>query len=170
MSKLIFLGGTLKTIDKMAARPIMHDEHLDVAILQVKDIRLERCLPYTCLKFETAPPEMLCIMGFLGRDFKRSKADSTLRPKPYLFTGTTKHLDSERVGISHQRRGRATATGTVEMAPIPRGLSGTMMVSSTGLLRNKVEIFGVFTEERLEHGYIFGSHINALLPLLDKLD
>lgn len=169
MSKLIFLWGTLNTIEEMAESQIIHDERMDVAILHIKSIPLERCLPYTCLKFETAPPEALSIMGFLERDFRRSKADSTLAPKPYIYTGKSMPIDHEHLGISHWRRGRTTATGAVEFAPIPRGLSGTLMVSATALLTDKVQVFGVFTEEKLEHGYVFGSHINALKPLLQRL-
>lgn len=168
-SKQIFVGGELKTIQEVAASPIIEDQRLDLSILHMKDVPHERCLPYTCLKFQSVPPKMLSIMGFLERDFRRSKLESTLTPKPFIYTDKLKPLDEEFIGITYLRRGRTTATGLSELAPIPRGLSGTMMVSATALLRETVEVFGVFTDERREQGYVFGSHINALQPLMQRL-
>lgn len=169
-SKQIFVGDSLKSVAELAFSPIISDEKMDAAILFIKVITVDQCLPYTCLKFGETIPESLSIMGFLERDFRRSKTESTLRPKPYIFTGKTIPLDNPHIGISHRRRGRTTDTGTAEFAPIPRGLSGTLMVSATGLLRDEVAIFGVFTEERLEEGYVFGSSIDVLLPMMEKLN
>jgi hypothetical protein len=169
LKKQVHVGDGLKALGELKVSRIADDQELDLAAVHITGFTLDRCLAYTTLRFDEAPPNALSIIGFLERDFRRSKEESALRPKPYIYTGTTKELDPKHVGIKHPRRGRITGTKKIEMAPIPRGLSGTAMVSPTALLRRKVEIFGVFTEQRLEQGYVFGAHITELQPLLDGL-
>lgn len=169
LKKLVHVGDGLEAIGALKASAIADNQELDLAAVHITGFPVDLCLAYTALRFDEAPPGSMSITGFLARDFRRSKEESTLRPKPYLYTGTTKQLAGGLIGINHERRGRATGTEKVEMAPIPRGLSGTAMVSSTALLRNKVEIFGVFTEQHLDKGYVSGTHIAALQPLLNEL-
>jgi hypothetical protein len=117
--------------------------------MHVRGFEPARCLPYTALQFDAPPPDMITIVGFLVRDFHRSKADSTLRPKPYCYTNLMVDLDTQHVGMKYTNRAITTDTGKNEMAPIPRGLSGTLMVSTPALLLKQIKVIGVFTDERL---------------------
>lgn len=168
-AKQIHVDGDLRLLRDVSLSRIESNKELDVAIMHVGCFDPKRCLPYTGLQFATPLPGMISIVGFLARDFHRSKSDSVLMPKPYCYTNNKIDLEPQFVGLKYTNRGITTETGRNEMAPIPRGLSGTLMVSTPALLLKKVNVIGVFTEERLSEGHVFGTHVSALCPLMDSL-
>ena len=106
LKKQVHVGDGLKAIGELKASRIVENQELDLAAVHITGFPLDRCLPYTALHFDEAPPKTLSIIGFLARDFRRSKEESVLRPKPHLYTGKTKELDPKHIGIVHPRRGR----------------------------------------------------------------
>jgi hypothetical protein len=71
--------------------------------------------------------------------------------------------------MTYTNRAITTDTQKNEMAPIPRGLSGTLMVSTAALLLGQIKVFGVFTEERLSEARVVGTHVLALAGLMKSL-
>ena len=112
---------------------------------------------------------MISIVGFLARDFRRSKTESTLRPKPYCYTNLRVDVGPQRVGVKYTNRAITTGTQKNELAPIPGGLSGTLMVSTSALLLGQIKVFGAFTEQRLSEPHVFGTHVLALGGLMKSL-
>jgi hypothetical protein len=167
--KQVHIGGRLRQLNELRISRIADNHDFDVALVHVDDFNLDRCLRYTALQFDAPPPQSITIFGFLERDFRRSEIEETLWPKPYLYTNSYKDAGHQRVGMEYTNRAVTTDTGKNEMAPIPRGLSGTVMLSTTALLTTQVKICGVFTEERLSDAYVFGTHVSVLLPLMESL-
>jgi hypothetical protein len=83
-----------------------------------------------------------------------------------LYTNLRAQTGPKHIAIKYTNRAISTATGQKETAPIPGGLSGTLMVSTPDLLLNKIKVFGVFTEERLSKAIVFGTHVAALHKLM----
>jgi hypothetical protein len=169
LTKQLHLDGDLRTLGEVSDSEIADDHDLDVAIMHVRGFDLARCLPHAALQFDASPPSLISLVGFLARDFHRSKTESMLKPKPYCYTNLRADVGPQSIGMTYTNRAITTDTQKNEMVPIPRGLSGTLMVSTAALLLGQVKVFGVFTEERLIEARIFGTHVFALEGLMKSL-
>jgi hypothetical protein len=169
LAKQVHLDGDLRTLGEISDSEIADNHDLDVAIMHVRGFDPARCLPYTALQFNASPPRMISLVGFLARDFHRSKTESTLKPKPYCCTNLQVDVGPQRIGMKYTNRAMTTDTQKNEMAPIPRGLSGTLMVSTSALLLKQIKVFGIFTDERLSEAHVFGTHVLALDGLMKSL-
>lgn len=168
-SKQIFVGNELVRLGDVATSTIACDQDLDVAIVHVSGFEPDRLLPFSALQFRNGPPELLTLVGYLARDFERKVYAETLLPAPFCYTNQKFAMSPEFVGISYPNRAITTDTGQSELTPIPRGLSGTLMLDSAALLLGEIKVYGVFTDERMHQAHIFGTHIDALESLFDKL-
>jgi hypothetical protein len=169
LAKQVHLDGDLRTLGELSDSAIADDHDVDVAITHVRGFDITRCLPYTALQFDVPLPSAITLVGFLARDFHRSKIEATVMPKPYCYTNVQVDVGPQRIGIKYTNRAIATDTRRNEQAPIPRGLSGTLMVSSPALLLGQIKVLGVFTEERLSQAHVFGTRISALNGLMKSL-
>ncbi|TCQ71311.1 hypothetical protein EDF68_1285 [Ochrobactrum sp. BH3] len=167
--KKIYVEDQLVELNTVATSTIACTQNLDVAIVHVSGFRNDRALPYSVLQFNKTPPDRLTLVGFLARDFKRDISAETLRPAPFCYTNTKYAWSSEFVGISYPNRAITTDTGQREFSPIPRGLSGTLMLDAVSMLLGQIKVYGVFTDERMHEAHVFGTHIDALDSLFDKL-
>jgi hypothetical protein len=169
LAKQIHLDGDLRTLGEIVDSEIADHHDLDVAIMHVRGFDLARCLPYTALQFNASYPGIISLVGFLARDFHRSKTESTLKPQPYCYTNLRVDVGPERIGMKYANRAITTDTQKHEMAPIPRGLSGTFMLSTSALLLGQIKVFGVFTDARLNEAHVYGTHVSALDELMKSL-
>lgn len=78
LTKQVHIGDGLKAIEELKISRITDNEELDLSAVHITGFPLDRCLPYTALRFDEAPPEALSIIGFLARDFRRSKEEGVL--------------------------------------------------------------------------------------------
>ncbi|MER9414054.1 trypsin-like peptidase domain-containing protein [Mesorhizobium sp. M0589] len=168
-TKSIFDGNELRSLDVVARSQVACNQELDIAVVHVEGFASNRALPYSALQFNEPALGMVSIVGYLARDHRRSLLDSTLRPKPFCHTDVAVDVGPELVGVKYQNRVIATKSGQRELSPIPLGLSGGPMLDASALVLNQVKVCGVFTEERLSEGYVFGTHISALAALMQSL-
>ena len=169
MLKKVHLGNDLVALSEVAGSNLISNQDQDVAAIHVLGFPSDRCLPYTALQFDTPLPGVVSIVGFLLRDFRRSALSSEVKPKPFCYTNSQIELPGEFLGLKYTNRAINTVSGERELAPVPRGLSGTVMLNTAALLLGEIKVAGIFTEERLAKSYVFGSKIRNLQPLLDEL-
>ncbi|MES0100517.1 hypothetical protein [Mesorhizobium sp. M0019] len=167
--KQIFADGALKPLGQVTRSEVAFTKEMDVAIAHVDGFEPRRVLPYTALQIGLPAPERVSIVGYLARDFHRSGADTILRPKPFCYSGTKVELGPQLVGVRYNKRAVTTKNGQLELAPIPRGVSGAPMLNTAALLLNQVRVCGVFTDERMSDAHVFGTHADVLPPLMQTL-
>lgn len=167
--KQVFADGALKPLGQVTRSKVAFTKEMDVAIAQVDGFAPSRVLPYTALQIGVPAPERVSIVGYLARDFRRSAADTVLRPKPFCYSGAKVDLEPQLVGVRYNKRAVTTESCQLELAPIPRGLSGAPMINTAALLLNHVKICGVFTDERMSDAYVFGTHADVLPFLMQEL-
>ena len=167
--KNVFVGGQLLPLSEIALSNVVENTEFDIAMLHLDRFLISDCLPYTALMPEGPPPSMVTIARFLSRDFRRAASESKLAPSPYSYTNKTVEADVNHVAVLYTNRGISTKSLERELTPIPRGLSGTAMVSVPSLLLGEVKVIGVFTDERLSESHVFGTHIAVVTRLLNDL-
>jgi len=52
---------------------------MDDKVVDWKGLKALR-IPYTALQFNASPPDVISLVEFLARDFRRSKIEATLEP------------------------------------------------------------------------------------------
>jgi hypothetical protein len=92
------------------------------------------------------PASIITVGGYLARDFKRQ--DGELRPKPWIYSNVAIPNNADLVSLRYpKRRNVFSRTGKAAVSPIPRGKSGGPMLSTFDLIRGKVSIVGIFTDQ-----------------------
>lgn len=168
--KQVHVDNGLVPLDNVLIGKILSNQQTDIAVFYAQGFDADRAIPYSALQFNKHQPDMITVVGYLARDFRRNRSDETLRPKPLSHSDKSVSKGSEKVAVRYLNRAISSDTGLRQLAPIPRGLSGTVMLNTTSLLLQKLEVYGVFTDEKLDEGYVFGSHVDKVQELLHKLD
>lgn len=164
------LMGELRELGDICTGKLANSQVDDVAIAQITPFIRGRCLSLTNLAFSGHNTKFVTIGGFLSRDFKRSRSKEILAPKPYIYTGRRLAPEGNLVKVEYLNRATTTATGKNELAPVPRGLSGTFMLSTIDLILGKLKVLGIFTDGHLDQGHVFGAPTSAIQSLFESAD
>lgn len=161
--KAIHLNGAFVNFDALS---LSEPSDRDLAATYLDDLGLERCLLESSIADDGELPALLTMGGYLARDFKRE--GDVLSPAPRIYTNRSRKLGSGFVGLSYpKRRNIYSDTGAPAVAPKPSGLSGGPIVDTAALMRGRVKIVGVFTEQAA--GEARGEDLNGLAVMLAAL-
>ena len=167
--KFLFVNGRLKQISCCNTSDVFKIEEHDLCAIQVNDFSIDQCFNFPVLQTQISTTDQLSVLGYLARDFRRNAREETLRPSPFLYTNSYFDCKAGYVGITYNSRSTSTHSNGKVRPPIPRGLSGGPIFRAHKLLLNQVEIVGVFTEERISEGYVFGEEVQKVIELLKAI-
>ncbi|UDF04041.1 hypothetical protein [Asticcacaulis sp. AND118] len=161
--KLFFVKGVLKSVGDLTFAQIYGADGFDLACVRLPELALEDGMPWEWLQLFDKP-KYISVVGYLARDFKRSRHARTLRPKPYLYSNKCRKLTSLSVVMEYPKsKNRIAVTRKRAMAPVPRGVSGGPMLRAEKMLTGRVEVVGVFTD------YVDGTGIGVPTAIVRRV-
>jgi hypothetical protein len=163
----VLVGGDLRRLEDLRWSSIEYDPEHDIAAVFLNDFSLNRCLPQSSLDISRVP-KAATVMGYLARDFKRSKTEGRVSPRVSIYANKVHSLDEGTVRFHYPRKRNVDASsGRPVVAPIPRGLSGGPIVDTARLYEGEVRVVGVFCG--LANGFAYGAGASKVKALLDNL-
>jgi hypothetical protein len=165
--KAVLLAGGLRQIGDLQAPGVFSSPAFDLASVELKGEERRQALTPAHFHAGTGRPTFITICGYLARDFRRKLSESTLAPRPFIYSNYSTATPRGFIGLRYPKcRNRDTKTRQLVMTPTPRGLSGGPMLDSIALAQGQLQIVGIFTDKPNGKGIAFGEVAAKVLAML----
>lgn len=165
--KAVMLADSLRQIGDLQAPNVFSSPLSDLALVELKDDERRQALTPAHFHAGTGRPTFITICGYLARDFRRKLTESTLAPRPFIYSNYSTAMPHGFIGLRYpKRRNRDTKTRQLAVTPTPRGLSGGPMLDSIALAQGQLQIVGIFTDKPNGKGIAFGEVAAKVLAML----
>lgn len=142
--KSVFVDGGLRYLDDLRWSTIGSVSGYDLAAIYLAAFPVARCLPQQSVQ-PVGDPKLVTLVGYLARDFNRSRSESRLVNRPSVYTNKVRSVADDIISFHYPRKKNLdTASAERVVAPIPHGLSGGPLLDTRRLMKGEAQVVGVF--------------------------
>jgi hypothetical protein len=115
--KVFFVNGVLHSVGDLRRNHIYGAEGLDLACVRLPEMPFEKGMSPEWM-LPTDEPTHISVMGYLARDFKRSRKSRTLRPAPRLYSNQCRKLTSTSIVMEYPKSRNRIVNGGVKVGHV----------------------------------------------------
>lgn len=165
--KCIFAGGGLHQLGYFRPADVYHA--FDLAVVRINAFAADPCLPSSCFSEGIEFPNLITMIGFLARGFRRSVQEQRLGNQVRVFTDHRVDFNAGYPALRHIRKRVVDAGSGVRVrAPIPKGMSGGPMLDGVALYHDRISVIGVFTDFVNARSLAFGESSLKVVEMLEQ--